>query len=138
MRKPSRFRQVRLAAAAGFLFAAVLSLSNLFPPPGEASPTPSPTSSPPAPIGCDAATSLRLLEQDGTVTELTLSDYLWRVVAAEMPASFHPEALKAQAVCARTYTLWKMSASLHGEEAHLCASSSCCQACLTSAQAVEK
>lgn len=33
-----------------------------------------------------------------------MGDYLWRVVAAEMPASFEPEALKAQAVAARTYS----------------------------------
>ena len=34
---------------------------------------------------------------------LTLEEYVQGVVAAEMPASFHPEALKAQAVAARTY-----------------------------------
>lgn len=34
---------------------------------------------------------------------LTLEEYVQGVVAAEMPASFHLEALKAQAVAARTY-----------------------------------
>ena len=60
---------------------------------------------------------------------LTLSDYLWRVVAAEMPASFEPEALRAQAVCARTYSLWKQAAGIHGADgADICTDSACCQA----------
>lgn len=39
------------------------------------------------------------------VDELDLEEYIAGVVAAEMPASFHPEALKAQAVAARTFAL---------------------------------
>lgn len=38
---------------------------------------------------------------------LAVEDYLIGVVAAEMPASFHEEALKAQAIAARTYVLKK-------------------------------
>lgn len=41
----------------------------------------------------------------GEVISLSMTDYLVGVVAAEMPASFPVEALKAQAVVARTYTL---------------------------------
>lgn len=37
------------------------------------------------------------------VNELTLEEYLYGVLPSEMPASYHEEALKAQAVCARTY-----------------------------------
>ena len=37
------------------------------------------------------------------VNELDLEAYLYGVVPGEMPESFAPEALKAQAVCARTY-----------------------------------
>ena len=48
------------------------------------------------------------VEIGDTVQELTLGDYLWGVVAAEMPASFEEEALKAQAVAARTYTVYKL------------------------------
>src|SRR5690625_2500035 len=40
-----------------------------------------------------------------SVHEFSLEEYVRGVVAAEMPASFHPEALKAQAVAARTYAL---------------------------------
>ena len=37
------------------------------------------------------------------VNELGMEEYLCGVVPGEMPSSFAPEALKAQAVCARTY-----------------------------------
>lgn len=37
------------------------------------------------------------------VNDLYLEDYLTRVVPSEMPPSYEKEALKAQAVCARTY-----------------------------------
>lgn len=37
------------------------------------------------------------------VNELPLEEYLYAVVPGEMPASYPSEALKAQAVCARTY-----------------------------------
>lgn len=44
---------------------------------------------------------------DGTVQNMDIEDYLLGVIAAEMPASFEVEALKAQAVAARTYTTYK-------------------------------
>ncbi len=40
--------------------------------------------------------------------EMLLEDYLRNVVPAEMPASFHPQALRAQAIIARTYALMEM------------------------------
>ena len=46
---------------------------------------------------------------DGTVRELSLEDYVAGAVAAEMPASFPAEALKAQAVAARTFAQYKKS-----------------------------
>lgn len=42
------------------------------------------------------------------VVEFDFCEYLKGVVAAEMPASFHEEALKAQAVAARSYILTRM------------------------------
>jgi len=51
---------------------------------------------------------IRLLkESDGSITEISLEDYIVGVVSAEMPASFEKEALKAQAVAARTYAMYK-------------------------------
>ena len=44
----------------------------------------------------------------GEVTDMPFGEYLKGVVAAEMPASFNDEALKAQAVAARSYTLTRM------------------------------
>lgn len=43
--------------------------------------------------------------------KIPLDEYLYGVVSAEMPASFEEEALKAQAVVARTYTLYKIQNS---------------------------
>ncbi|MCD8368399.1 MAG: stage II sporulation protein D [Clostridiales bacterium] len=65
---------------------------------------------------------------DGERCTLTLDEYLWGVVAAEMPAAFQEEALKAQAIAARTYTLYRMA---HGTDSHdvaLCGDPNCCQA----------
>lgn len=72
---------------------------------------------------------LRVLLPDGTTETMGLEDYLWGVLAAEMPASFQEEALKAQAVAARTYTLYHLA---HPKEAHpeadVCTDYACCQA----------
>jgi stage II sporulation protein D len=42
------------------------------------------------------------------INELPLEQYLYGVVPSEMPSSYPKEALKAQAVCARTYACWYM------------------------------
>lgn len=77
----------------------------------------------------DQTRIVRLLRGDGRVEELTMADYLWGVVAAEMPASFTPEALKAQAAAARTYTVGLQNSAVpKHENAHLCDDSGCCQA----------
>lgn len=48
--------------------------------------------------------------EDGiaVVNEVSLEEYLYSVVPSEMPASYPKEALKAQAVCARTYAYGHM------------------------------
>lgn len=50
------------------------------------------------------------------------------VVSAEMPASYEIEALKAQAVVARTYTAYKIEHAGKHPEADICDDSACCQA----------
>ncbi len=77
----------------------------------------------------DRGRAVRLKLADGQVEELPMSEYLWGVVAAEMPASFEEEALKAQACAARTYTA-RLQRSPSGKhpEADVCADSTCCQA----------
>lgn len=47
-------------------------------------------------------------EVNGQKEELTLNEYLLGVIAANMPATYHIEALKAQAVIARTYAFYNM------------------------------
>lgn len=46
---------------------------------------------------------LRMEQGIVLINELSLEEYLYAVVPSEMPASYPEEALKAQAVCARTY-----------------------------------
>lgn len=54
------------------------------------------------------------------VNEVPLEEYLRRVVPSEMPSSYAKEALKAQAVCARTYAVWQMREYAYPEyEAHV-------------------
>lgn len=48
------------------------------------------------------------LHQHDKVIAMELEEYIVGTVAAEMPATFEIEALKAQAVCARTYALKKI------------------------------
>ena len=72
--------------------------------------------------------TIKLLHQKtGEVEEVPLDTYLCNVVSSEMPADFELEALKAQAVVARTYTIYKIQNKKH-ENADICDDSSCCQA----------
>ena len=90
-------------------------------------PEPEPEPEPePAPLW-DQGVTLTVQVGEETVT-MTLGDYLWGVVAAEMPASFEQEALNAQACAARTYTVYKLLHPTSAHEADLCADPGCCQA----------
>ena len=72
--------------------------------------------------------TIKLLHQKtGEVEEVQLDTYLCNVVSSEMPADFELEALKAQAVVARTYTIYKIQNKKH-DNADICDDSSCCQA----------
>ncbi len=67
----------------------------------------------------------------GQLRETSLADYLPGVIAGEMPASFQTEALKAQAVAARTYILYKQAhATAAHPEAVVCDDPGCCKAYL--------
>lgn len=63
----------------------------------------------------DSALSLKKMnftiyyEVNQSREELSFDDYLLGVIAANMPATYHIEALKAQAVIARTYALYNIS-----------------------------
>lgn len=62
----------------------------------------------------DAVSSGRTIKfnNNGVISNIDLEEYVIGVVAAEMPASFNSEALKAQAVVARTYAMKKASAGI--------------------------
>ncbi len=69
--------------------------------------------------------------ETGEIEELDLDTYLYGVVSSEMPASFEMEALKAQAIVARTYTVYQIKNGGKHENADLCDSALCCQAWIT-------
>lgn len=80
----------------------------------------------------DEQTVIRVKTGEGQVEEMSMADYLWSVTAAEMPASFEPEALKAQVVSARTYAHRKMEIGEEGHtDADVCTDIACCQAFIT-------
>lgn len=69
---------------------------------------------------------------DNVIIETDLEDYLIGVVAAEMPPDFELEALKAQAIAARSYAYGRMQ-KLYGSTANhfgaaICTDSTHCQA----------
>ncbi len=88
--------------------------------------------------GMDEETTIRVLVGDKVET-MTLGDYLWGVLAAEMPAAFEEEALKAQAVAARSETLYRQAnPSANHLQADICTDYTCCQAYLTEGEAQAK
>lgn len=93
-------------------------------PPPSAAPLPSAETALPV---FSAPAALRVLRGDGSIAEMALEDYLPGVLAAEMPADFPAEALKAQAVAARTYALYCAGSHKHGG-ADVCTDFACCQA----------
>ena len=73
--------------------------------------------------------NIKLLHQDTKqIEEINLDEYITNVVSAEMPVDYELEALKAQAIVARTYTIYKITTSKKHEEADICDKSTCCQA----------
>lgn len=76
-----------------------------------------------------------IIDENRTV-DMSLESYLVGVVAGEMPARFEKEALKAQAIAARTYTLRKLKyyhkqVNKDHPQAHLCTRPEHCQAWLS-------
>lgn len=72
------------------------------------------------------------LSSEKKTVNMYLEDYLVGVLAAEMPAAFETEALEAQAIAARTYTLKKVktfqsSGNKEHPKAEICTDPSHCQ-----------
>ncbi|MEL7609119.1 MAG: stage II sporulation protein D [Bacillota bacterium] len=94
----------------------------------------------PSRIDVAGADSVLRVYNDKTksVMSLTMDQYLVGVVAAEMPASFEPEALKAQAVAARTFTASRILSKSEGGDYDVCTDSTCCQAWCSEADMKDK
>lgn len=114
------------AAVAGSVRANDAPPENAAPAVSDAPPAAAASAAPSAdPEAHDAACSVAVLEGSESVI-MPLDDYLVGVVAAEMPASFEPEALRAQAIVARTYCAYRCSGDTHG--GGICTDPSCCEA----------
>lgn len=95
----------------------------------------------PAPTASrDAAHTVSVYDKDtDKITEYDLEEYLIGVVAAEMPASYEAEALKAQAVAARSYILSREgSGNPDHKGADVCNDPSHCKAYLSAKEADKK
>ena len=69
----------------------------------------------------DTAETFSVLDiTTGTVETISVRDYLIGSVCAEMPATFEPEALKAQAVAAHTYAVRQQLLEQQNPTADLC------------------
>ena len=80
-----------------------------------------------------------LHKKNGQIQEMSIDEYLYGVVSAEMPANYELEALKSQAVAARTYTLYQLlnNKGKHGD-ADICDDSTCCQAWISKDDRMKK
>lgn len=63
-----------------------------------------------------------------TAEKMSLEQYICRCLAGEMPASFHAEALKAQAVAIRSYISHKAQSASHPKNADVCTDFNHCAA----------
>lgn len=63
--------------------------------------------------------------KDITVNELPMTQYLKSVVPAEMPVSWHPQAVRSQAVAARSYAFRLQAAAPAAQKYDLCDTTSC-------------
>ena len=71
--------------------------------------------------------TISVLIADGGMVNMELENYICGVVLAEMPADFELEALKAQSVVARTYSLRRLERGTKHMEGAVCTDPACCQ-----------
>ena len=75
------------------------------------------------------ANDVMIRVKDGeSIIQMELENYLLCVLLGEVPVDFESEALKAQSVATRTYTLRKLNKQIKHEDADVCTEASCCQA----------
>lgn len=69
-----------------------------------------------------------VIMKDGSIQTLSMNEYLTGVLLAEMPMGFQEEALKAQAVAARTVAIYGITYHTKHQQGDICADAVCCQA----------
>jgi len=123
-----------VAISAVVLLLGLISLSGPHTEPQDTEPPPPPTLPPlsaliPGGIREDKTMMLSLLSDDNIV-EISMENYLIGVVSAEMSAGFPLEALKAQAIAARTIVLYNMQVvpKLRHPDINVCTDYGCCMA----------
>lgn len=83
--------------------------------------------------------TIRLLHKGtGEIEEKELDEYIAEVVSAEIPAEYDIEAIKAQAVAARSYTIYRIIHGSKHEGADICDDYSCCQAWISKEDRIAK
>lgn len=68
------------------------------------------------------------IEDQDDVLVMDIEEYVLGVLLGEMPSNFELEAIKAQAVATRTYTLRSVEKGTKHSKGYLCTDASCCQA----------
>ncbi len=97
---------------------------------------------PPSEIKTDVVRNIKvLMSENNEIKTMDINEYIVGVVAAEMPATFEVEALMAQAVAARTYTVSRLKETAHSKVhkgADICTDPSHCQAYISQKDACAK
>lgn len=81
---------------------------------------------------------ISVMDRNGSIHLMDIDEYITCVVLCEMPADFHTEALKAQAVVARTYAMRRLVGNEKHPGASVCTEFSCCQGFRTEAEFIEQ
>ena len=137
---PKEMVQMKQALTAGILWVLLLfgGAWILAPRPGAAEPekTDTPIRQTEQADSMDSRSVLQVYDGEKTVS-MTMAEYLPGVVRGEMPASFEPEALKAQAVAERTFIYYHMLGGRKAAhpDADVCMDYRCCNAWVSQEQA---
>lgn len=83
--------------------------------------------------------TIKLLHKStNEIEEVDLDEYIAEVVSAEIPVDYDIEAIKAQSVSARTYTIYRIIHGSKHEGADICDTASCCQAWISKDDRIAK
>lgn len=131
-----KWKPVVIAVALGVVLPRVL--LGTVEPQQQITPTEQPTQQQTMQIPSSKATYLPVMTAENSVHVMELEQYVLGVVLAEMPPDFEAEALKAQAVVARTYALRRLNSQDRHKDVAVCSSPKCCQAFMTKEEFLEK